>query len=417
MSTPDASPLPKVVLLAAYLYLSHVVLQAWVALSELGAFWCIYFVGICIYYKLLRPSFHILLFPLAVYGVISTLSSLFAPVSKHAYGEVMLWFKMLLFPTALLLFREIPRFREVALRAHIAFGVFIASIGLIQYFVLARRDLEHRITGLASHVMTFSGLLLPTALVLLVVTLHRRKPWMFAATLIVTLALALTFTRSAWLGYLVAVFVLLLLTRPRWTFYAAVALLYAVTFAPLPLFGRMISSFDLKEESNFDRLRMWQGGVEIIRDYPLLGVGPANIKQTYVLYRKHDAPRFRVPHLHNNLVQLWAERGILALLAYFLLHYLFLRECARAWRGPNRMYAEMGVVVCVGLAFAGLFEFNFGDTEVFWMMLDLYALVIAATEPPLREPRYGRAPLWPPFQPRFRPPSSNERVPELVPQP
>jgi len=75
------------------------------------------------------------------------------------------------------------------------------------------------------------------------------------------------------------------------------------------------------------------------------------------------------------------------------------------------------VVVCVGLAFAGLFEFNFGDTEVFWMMLDLYALVIASTEPPLRDPMYGRAPLWPPFGTPFKPRSSNERVPELVPQP
>lgn len=408
MSTPDA-PLPKVVLLAAYLYLSHVVLAGWVALSELGAFWCIYFVGICIYYKLLRPSFHILLFPLAVYGIVSTISSLVAPESKHAYGEVMLWFKMLLFPTALLLFREIPRFREVVLRAHIAFGVFIASIGLFQYFVLANRDLEHRIKGPASHVMTFSGLLLPAALLLLVVTLHRRKPWMFAATLIVTLALALTFTRSAWLGYVVAVFALLLLTRPRWSFYAAVAFLWLVILAPLPLFGRMISSFDLKEESNFDRLRMWQGGVEIIRDHPLLGVGPANIKETYVLYRQHDAPRFRVPHLHNNIVQLWAERGILALLAYFLLQGLFLRQCARAWRGPHRMYAEIGVVVSVGLFFAGLFEFNFGDTEVFFIMLDLYALVVASTEVPPREPMYAQARLWPPF--------SNERVHELVPQP
>ena len=407
MSTRDS--LPKLLLFATFFYLSHVVLAGWVALSELGVFWFLYCVGICIYYKLLRPSFHILLFPLAIYGLVSTISSLAAPESKHAYGEVMLWFKMLLFPAALLMFREIPRLREVTLRAHIAFGVFIASIGLFQYFVLANRDLEHRITGPASHVMTFSGLLLPVALVSLVVTLHRRKPWMFAAMLITTLALALTFTRSAWLGYLVAVFALLLLTRPRWTFYAAVGFLWLVILAPLPLFGRMNSSFDMKEESNFDRLRMWQGGVEIIRDHPLLGVGPANIKETYVLYRQHDAPRFRVPHLHNNLVQLWAERGILALLAYFLLQALFLRQCARAWRGPNRMYAEIGVVVCVGLFFAGLFEFNFGDTEVFFIMLDLYALVVASTEAPLREPMYGQARLWPPF--------SNERVPELVPQP
>jgi len=409
VATDPTGPLPRLVKWAVFLFLAHLMLQPKIALSELTAFWCIFFVGLALYARELELSFHILYFPLIVYGIVSTASSLAAPYSKHAFGEGMLWFKMLLFPAVLILLREIPTLREAALKTHIAFAVLIASYGLFEYFVLARRDLEHRITGLTTHVMTYSGLLLPMSLVLLVVTLHRRKVWLVAATMIVTLALALTFTRGAWLGWIVAVFVLLLFTRPRWTFYAAVALLYVVTFAPIPLFGRMISSFNMKEESNFDRLRMWQGGVEIIRDYPLLGVGPANIKQTYVRYRKHDAPRFRVPHLHNNLVQLWAERGIVALLAYFLLQFLFLRECVRAWGGPHRMYAEVGVVVCIGLGVAGMFEFNFGDTEVFWLMLDLYALVIASIELPLPDPMYGRARIWPA--------PGNEPVLPLVAQP
>jgi len=86
-------------------------------------------------------------------------------------------------------------------------------------------------------------------------------------------------------------------------------------------------------------------------------------------------------------VQLWAERGILALAAYVLLNVLFLRECRRAWRGSASRFAEIGVAVVVALATAGLFEFNFGDTEVFWILLDIAALVIAFTEntnePPL----------------------------------
>jgi hypothetical protein len=40
----------------------------------------------------------------------------------------------------------------------------------------------------------------------------------------------------------------------------------------------------------------------------------------------------------------------------------------------------VGVVVTVALAAAGLFEFNFGDTEVYWMMLDIVALVLAWLE-------------------------------------
>ena len=59
------------------------------------------------------------------------------------------------------------------------------------------------------------------------------------------------------------------------------------------------------------------------------------MKEVYAIYRKQDAPRARPPHLHNNVVQLWAERGILGLGAYLLLLALFLRECVRGWRGPD----------------------------------------------------------------------------------
>jgi len=120
--------------------------------------------------------------------------------------------------------------------------------------------------------------------------------------------------------------------------------------------------------------------VEMVRDYPLFGVGPANVKQVYPMYRRADAPRFRPPHLHNNVMQIWAERGILALAAYLLLLGLFIRECVRAWNGPSRMWAEIGIAVTVAMTVAGLFEFNFGDTEPFLLLMDLFALVVASIE-------------------------------------
>ena len=40
-----------------------------------------------------------------------------------------------------------------------------------------------------------------------------------------------------------------------------------------------------------DRIRMAEGGIEMIKDYPVMGVGPAYIKEVYPLYRRADAPR------------------------------------------------------------------------------------------------------------------------------
>ena len=330
----------------------------------------------------MRIGWHILYYPLAIFGIASSLSAIFADRNIHLAGEQSTWVKMMAFPLALALYRRAPSLRDLALRMILFFGATIAIMGFGQYLIEGQRDLEHRITGPASHVMTFSGLLLPVALIFLVLWFHdRRNLWLLGGAALTTSALMLTFTRSAWLGWVVAVFALLLIRRPRWIIVAVPLLVLFIDFMPLAMFGRLISTFDTRQSSNLDRIRMVEGGVEIIKDYPLLGVGPANVKEIYPLYRKPDAPRFRIPHLHNNVVQLWAERGVLALAAYLLLLALFVRACFRSLGTPGERYGEMGLAVTIGLTVAGLFEFNFGDTEIFFMLLDTMALVIAFVEP------------------------------------
>jgi O-antigen ligase len=380
LGLPEETPQP--VALAVLFYLGHILCQGWVASSECFAVLTMGTVAYALYKRLLRPSFHILYVPLAMYGVVSTLSALLADRRIHSAGEIALWGKMLLFPAALILFRNVPRSRYAAMRMFFIFGIFSAGYGLAQYIArYGRHDLEHRISGQTAHVMTLSGLLLPASLVFLVLWLHNMRSIVLIAGVVMThLALLLTYTRSAWLGWIVAVAVLLILKWPKALAWAVPVAILAVSLAPLPFFSRMISSFDVRQSSNLDRIRMAEAGVEIIKDYPLLGVGPANVKEVYPLYRKHDAPRFRIPHLHNNVIQLWAERGVLALVAYLFLQFLFLRECARGWGGPSARFAEAGVAVAVALASAGMFEFNFGDTEVFWIMLDVFAMVIGFVE-------------------------------------
>jgi hypothetical protein len=368
------------VITSAVIYVLHILFQGKIAPLELCAFWSIFLLGWSIARGEVRFSWHILYFPLILYGLVSTTSALLSERRLHAYGEGMLWFKMLIFPCAVILLRTMPRMRDLALYAHASFVSLISTWGLFEFFVLDRRDLEHRINGPSTHVMTFSGLILPLSLMLLMLWRHERRWWQLIAGTLATTTLLLTFTRSVWLGWIAAVFVVLMASRARLLFYAAPVLLLFVTFLPLDLFSRVLSTFDMKQESNFDRIRMLEAGAEMIRDFPLFGVGPANVKEVYAIYRQQDAPRARPPHLHNNIVQLWAERGILGLVAYLLLLALFLRECVRGWRGPQRKWAEVGVAVAVGLAVAGLFEFNFGDTEVFYLMLNLFALVVVSLE-------------------------------------
>src|SRR5688572_30827893 len=132
----DLNALPTALRWAVILYLAHVLLQGKIALSQISAGFAFLVLAWAIHKKQIAPSFHILYFPLAVYGLASTISSFVMPHAGRAPGEAMLWIKMMVFPTALILFREIPWTREAVLKAQVVFAVAIASYGLFQFFAL-----------------------------------------------------------------------------------------------------------------------------------------------------------------------------------------------------------------------------------------------------------------------------------------
>jgi O-antigen ligase len=402
LGLPPDTPNPLVVAVVAYL--AHLLFAPFVFSSELFVF--IFFVAffIALGRHDIRMSFHILYVPLILYGIASSISAIAAARSIHMWGDSVIWGKMFLFPATLILFRAVPRAHTLATRVFLFFGFGTGVVVIFQYYALGLRDLEHRVTWPASHVMTLSGMLVAASVFALALWLHDlRNPYLAATTILSSFGVLITFTRSAWVGWVAAVLVLILIKRPRAVAWAVPVALVALSFAPLPFFDRLISSFDTRQSSNLDRIRMFEAGVEIIKDNPVLGVGPANIKEVYPLYRKHDAPRFRIPHLHNNFVQLWAERGVMAVVAYGMLIVLFVGICLDrrrpgGWPGgvpppmgaetapgqpartPAVQFADAGLAVVVALTAAGLFEFNFGDTEVFWLLLDVFALVIFALE-------------------------------------
>lgn len=376
--------IPRNLRLAILFYLGHLFCLGWIASSEIFLGLSVIFAALAIRRGELTIRYHPLYFPLAVFLAGSALSAVFAPEPFRSLLLIGEWFSFLVFPLSLSLFRSVPRSRLLAVRTLIVLVLFLSFYGLFQYFVLGYGHslLEKRITGPTAHVMTLSGIVMPISLLVLTLAFVRRRPLLVPAALLTVIALVLTFTRGAWIGWVVGLAVLLVRRRP-WAFaWMVPAILLALTLSPLPVFGRFISSFDVRQSSNLDRIRMVEAGIEMIRDHPLVGAGPSRIKEMYPLYRKPDAPRFRIPHLHNNFVQVWAERGLVAEMGYLLLILLFTAICLRTPRSSAsaRVYADAGLAIVASLTTAGLFEFNFGDTEVLLTMLNLFALCLAMIE-------------------------------------
>jgi O-antigen ligase len=309
-----------------------------------------------------RPLARPLLAPLVLFAAASLVSAVFSLDPVQSFDKLPRLAVLLLVPLAAALMDREWWPRLVAALAIVT--TTLAVWGIVQYMQGAN-DLSHRIQGPLSHYMLYAGWLLLGVCVVLAELLlnHARRLWLLLPpALLGPVALLLSFTRNAWVGLAAGLLLLAAVWHRRLLLlYPVVALALWFVF-PRPVLERVISIFDLRQAANYDRVCMTISGLQMVRDFPLTGVGLDMVDRLYPLYRRDDAPRWRVPHLHNNPVQIAAERGLPALAAYLWLIGAFFTV---TWRGLPRLSGERRAGVAASLTavlaitVAGLFEYNF----------------------------------------------------------
>jgi len=314
-----------------------------------------------------RPWARVLVLPLGVFALLSLLSATTSldPLASFANLPRLLVFACV--PLAAAMLDE--RWWGWLVAGLAGMGALMAVWGIVQ-FLQGADSLENRIRGPLSHYMTYSGWLLLVVLVLLTELLLRpgkRVIWLLPPALLGTVALFLTYTRNAWVGLAVGVLVLAAVWRRRLLLLYPVLAVAIWLLFPRPVLERVISTVDLRQQANYDRLCMVLSGVEMVRDHPWTGVGPDMVSRLYPLYRRDDAPRWRVPHLHNNVLQIAAERGLGALAAYLWFLVAFFTTTWRSLPGlatQRRSAVAAALVAVAGITAAGFFEYNFWDAEI-----------------------------------------------------
>ena len=267
----------------------------------------------------------------------------------------------------------------------LAAGVAAAAIGIAQYLFLGHDHLGQRPSGSMGHYMTYAGLLMlliGAALSRLLFDV-RDRAWTIAAFPALAVALVVTLTRSAWIGAAVGAGVVLVVRDRRLLALAPVAVALFMALAPEQVVGRVYSIFDLTNPTNRDRLAMVTVGAGMVRDHPLSGIGPGLVETAYEEYRPADAVNVTNPHLHNVPLQIAAERGLpaLALWGWFLVAATI--DLSRRLRAPeSRALTVAGLASLAAMLAAGMFEYNFGDSEFLMLLLVLLTLPASVTAGP-----------------------------------
>jgi O-antigen ligase len=318
--------------------------------------------------------------PLALYAVLTFVSTAFSPDPRLS---LMADKQMILFLLVPLVYRfATGQHASTMVTVIVSFAAVSAIVGIVQFGVLHYDNLGRRAQGTLGHYMTYSGLLMLVIGTALARVLFSRRDRLWSALVIPALAVAVafSFSRNAGVGACAAAALLLFLKDRR--LLALLPMVAAVFFllAPTSIANRYVSIFSLKNPTNRDRVAMLREGMHMIKDHPLVGIGPNMVQPLYAQYRVPEAVNPVNPHLHNVPVQIAAERGLPALAAWLWFIVGLVAALWKRQRDPaQRFLAAVGLSAVVSMLVAGMFEYNFGDSEFLMLFLLLVTLPFAAT--------------------------------------
>ncbi len=336
-----------------------------------------------------RLSFPPLKLPLALFGLLSLISAAWAgnPAGWLAMRKLVLFLIWLLAVNLILSSKHLALvykalFLESALAGLVATGQFIAQYRVVRavhpeliYFYMT----TERVRGFMGHWMNFGGqqmLVFAALLSFLLLAARPRKIW-WAIFFVVGISIVLNFSRGVWLGGVVTTFYLVARWKPRWLWALPPLLLLGYLAAPHLVRQRLkVLRHPTTDPSLAIRFEMWEVGWRMIREHPLVGVGPNNIELAYTGY----APAGKLlvvgyhGHLHNNFLQLAAERGLPCLAAWVWMmaalawHFVTIRRRLGRER-RSTWIADAALAAWLAFLVEGCFEYNFGASSVLMLFL------------------------------------------------
>lgn len=175
--------------------------------------------------------------------------------------------------------------------------------------------------------------------------------------------LIMTFTRGAWLAWLIAVFVFILIMKPRLTLWLAGILFCCIPLLPDSILNRFLTIFSGDSSIN-SRTPIYQAILKLIVRHPIFGVGlgSTNLREVINQEGLYAGGAYFV-HGHNLLFQICGESGLVTLLCFLPASYFPLRSGILAGAGKADLFTRAAAAGAVSGILGSLL---FGLTDYIW---------------------------------------------------
>ena len=193
-----------------------------------------------------------------------------------------------------------------------------------------------------------------------------------------------TWSRGAWLGFIIGMLIFLLMYHKN-TLTALLFGLFGVPFLPFVLPESIIQRFtsigDLRDTSTAYRVHIWKAVTNMIGDcwQTGVGIGEASFKPIYSLYALSGIES--APHSHNLYLQIIVELGIVGIVVFLLMLFIWAQSCLTLHKNESRSEKLLSAAVFCGIlavlaqGATDYIWYNYRVFFMFWMILGLGAAV------------------------------------------
>ena len=203
--------------------------------------------------------------------------------------------------------------------------------------------------------------------------------------LVGAVAMAMTYSRASWVGFAVALVVMVFLWKPKLIPLFIVLCILCVPLLPDTIWNRILTITNPADTSTASRIPLYQAAVEVIQKSPISGAGLGTATtQAYIsdfnLYHG-EAP---FVHAHNFYLQVWIEMGLLGIIGFVGSMLWNIKNAARVARhcGPSaaRTITCAACAALCGAMVCGLADYLWNYPRVMCIFWFVFALAIAGVK-------------------------------------
>ncbi len=274
----------------------------------------------------------------------------------------------------------------------IPMGFFMSIFYLIRYFgVKAPRGIIN-----SDHFSAYLGMIIPLGLGVFFArdaqyarrdTQYAIRFLLFFCVIIMSVALFFTMSRGGMFSFIAALLFMAVLTSQRKSFkrkgwvLSAVIILIIFTIAWLgatPVVERVLSiKVEISSRYFGGRFPIWQGTLNLIKDYPIFGTGLGTFNDIFPKYQPLEIISRHYTHAHSDILQVLSETGIIGFLLTAVCGILFF---AQGFKQFNSRHNPWVIGMCIGVfgSLTSIFIHSFTDFNLHIPANAILLLIILA---------------------------------------